>query len=94
MGLRESFAETRFQALVLAWLETLPAEGWTGTSKELGVAIASAGATRQYVPRAGAVAIRAVAAAIQSAGWNMSQERTATARLNVFTRNPVPDADL
>lgn len=91
MGMRENFAEQRFQALVVAWLETLPATGWRGTSKELGNAIAASRTVRAYVPMSGALAIRDLFPAIQAAGWIVSHERTATARLIRFTRNPVPD---
>ena len=90
MGMREDAVEQRFQALVVAWLETLPATGWRGTSKELADAIASAATGRQFVPRAGWVAIRGLLPGINAAGWNVSERRTKEARSIVFSRKGEP----
>ncbi len=86
MGLRENFAEQRFQALVLAWLSNLPPEGWRGTSKQLSVALASASTTRQYVPRAGSLAVLGIISTVNAAGWDVAERRTSSARLIVFSR--------
>ena len=86
MGMREDAVEQRFQALVVAWLETLPAEGWAGTSKELGNAIASSRTVRAYVPMSGTLAIRDLFPAINAAGWDVAEKRTKAARLICFSR--------
>lgn len=90
MGLREQAAEERFKDLVLSWLESLPAEGWVGTSKELGDDIAASRTVRQFVPRAAWGAVRDLLPAIRAAGWCVAERRTKEARLIVFGRKGEP----
>jgi hypothetical protein len=81
-------AEGRFRALVAKWLAELPADGWEGTSHQLGDDLAAFGKRHRlyaFVPTCPARKVAALAD-LRAAGFALTHHRTKSERTVRFTR--------
>ncbi len=85
----QATAEERFRRLLVAWLATLPRDGWTGGAAELFAALDAferEGRFCAYVPTGSALTkalIREVST-VRAAGFALGTKRTKAARSIVF----------
>ena len=92
---RREMVEGRFRTLLVKWLAKLPADGWEGTSHELGYELDSFGERHRLFAFVPICPGRKVAGMVPflSANWfALTHHRTKRTRTLRFTRTPIPAA--
>lgn len=87
---RRELLEERFRTLLLKWLASLPADGWEGTSHDLGNALYAFGERQQlsaYVPLCPVGKVASLLGVLTDNDFTLTHHRTKHARTVRFTRS-------
>lgn len=85
---RVEMAEERFRTLLLKWLADLPADGWEGTSHDLGDELSAFGEQHRlaaYVPLCPGRKVAGMTSLLSENGFTLTHCRTKNARTLRFT---------
>lgn len=85
---RFDLLEARFRKLLAAWLKSLPAGGWEGTSRQLGNDLAAFSQRHQVYAYVPTCPTRKVELALAGSGFALTNYRTKSERLVRIARLP------
>ncbi len=80
---RRQLADARFRTLLLKWLAELPADGWEGTSHQLGDALNAFGERHRlyaFVPTCPGPKVAALTEFVADRGFTLTHRRTKRTR--------------
>ncbi len=92
---RREMSEGRFRELLVKWLAKLPADGWEGTSHELGYELDSFAERHRlfaFVPICPGRKVAGMVPLLSANGFTLTHHRTKHTRTLRFTRTLVPAA--